>query len=210
MGNSSSGRHGGNPCTDKMNELDVRQLARAGRLSPGQFFGWGWTRRGRKVASVDIQSCAGHVILSYRTRSSNADWQEMNYPVRLTWTPCNYGGERAWWICPVAGCGRRVAILFGGSRYACRQCHRLAYRSQRENEEDRALRRANRLRQALGWVPGIAHDDGNKPKGMHWKTYNRLRMAYYAQSARALAAMAVSLGLATTRLSSISPIKDCF
>jgi ribulose bisphosphate carboxylase small subunit len=27
----------------------------------------------------------------------------------------------------------------------------------------------------LGWKPGIAHPDGPKPKGMHWKTFNRMK-----------------------------------
>lgn len=200
MGGYSSGKRDGKRCTDKMHRLDVRQLARAGQLKPGQSFNLYWTRGGQVTAPINIYTDVGRVSLSYRTRAGQGEWQCVSCKVLLTWTRCNYGGERAWWLCPGVGCGRRVAVLFGGRTYACRQCHRLAYRSQRENEEDRALRRANRLRQALGWVPGIAHDDGNKPKGMHWKTYNRGRMAYYAQSARAFAAMGASLGLAEGRL----------
>ena len=36
-------------------------------------------------------------------------------------------------ICPAAGCGRRVAILYRGGIFACRHCYRLAYASSRED-----------------------------------------------------------------------------
>ncbi len=31
----------------------------------------------------------------------------------LEWTPCNFGGERPWFVCPGKGCAKRVAILYG-------------------------------------------------------------------------------------------------
>jgi hypothetical protein len=52
--------------------------------------------------------------------------------LRIERTPCNLGGSRHWFICPVVGCGRRVAILYGGGIFACRQCHRFAYASSRD------------------------------------------------------------------------------
>ncbi len=44
--------------------------------------------------------------------------------------------------------------------------YRLAYRSQMETAHDRTFRRANNLRERLGWVAGIVHPPGSKPKGM--------------------------------------------
>ncbi len=208
MGGYNGGQRSSKPCTSNMRALDVRRLARAGRLKPGQSFGWSWTRGSSVVASINICTGAGNVTLSYRNRTNEGEWKEMNYAVRLTWTPCNYGGERAWWLCPADGCGRRVAVLFGGKVFACRRCQRLVYASQRESENDRAIRRADTLRRQLGWVPGIAHGDGEKPKGMHWKTYNRMRMDYYAQSNRAFAGLAEQMGLTTARLASINPKTD--
>ena len=73
-------------------------------------------------------------------------------------------------ICPAAGCGRRVAILYGGGIFACRHCHQLAYFSSREDAGDRAARRrAERLRARLGWEPGILNGEGGKPKWMRWR-----------------------------------------
>lgn len=112
----------------------------------------------------------------YRHKSGGGDWQPMDYPVRLAWTDCTLGGRRAWLLCPARDCGRRVALLYiGGSGiFACRHCYKLAYASQRETVDDRAARRADRIRDRLGWEAGILNGEGGKPKGMHWRTFNRL------------------------------------
>jgi hypothetical protein len=98
----------------------------------------------------------------------------------LSWTACHYGGKRAWFICPAKGCGQRVALLYlGGSGiFACRHCYQLAYACQREVSYDRATRRADKIRKQLEWEPGILNGKGFKPKGMHWKTYQKLVMSH--------------------------------
>ena len=107
----------------------------------------------------------------------------------LDWTPCNLGGQRPWFRCPARGCGRRVAILYGGAIFACRHCYRLAYPSQRETADDRAARRADSIRERLGWEPGILNGPGLKPKGMHWRTFKRLKAEHDAFVAESLAGM---------------------
>ncbi|SDY53906.1 hypothetical protein SAMN05444340_11022 [Citreimonas salinaria] len=98
----------------------------------------------------------------------------MRYAVTLDTTRCNLGGARRWFLCPARGCGRRVAVLYGGKVFACRHCYGLAYPSQSESASDRAARRADRIRERLGWEPGILNGYGGKPKGMHWRTFERL------------------------------------
>ena len=45
---------------------------------------------------------------------------------------------------------------------------------------DRASSRADKLRKRLGWEAGILNGDGGKPKGMHWKTYQRIKSQHDA------------------------------
>jgi len=177
MGGLGSGRYwhyGANDITDNYRTLDVRRWQRDGFLNQNRSFGWQWSSNGEKIASIKARTETDQVILTYSHRIGDGDWIKESYPVRLDWTPCNYGGQRAWFRCPASGCGRRVAILYGGTIFACRHCHQLAYPSQRESIGDRATRRVDNIRKRLGWEPGMFNDDGLKPKGMHWRTFERL------------------------------------
>ncbi|MDB5929063.1 MAG: hypothetical protein JWR60_770 [Polaromonas sp.] len=193
MGNSSSGNHGGKRTTSDMLALDVRKLQRDGLLKPERSVSLTWSRNGKPEATIDFQVHTDRVTLDYRQRDRGGEWEAMKYPVRLAFTPCTYGGQRAWWLCPAVGCGRRVAVLYGGKVFACRHCHRLVYKSQRETPTDRAYRRANNLRDRLGWVPGVIHDHGAKPKGMHWKTFQRLQASHDASVAHTMASLSAKL-----------------
>jgi len=194
MGGPGSGNrwhYGAKSSTDDYRRLDVRRWAREGMLRPGYLGGWEWTRRGEVVASIQMRAEKDHVILMYWHRRGNEDWKDGQHSVRIERTPCNLGGSRAWFICPALGCGRRVAILYGGSIFACRHCHRLAYASTREEAGDRAARRADRVRSRLGWEPGILNGNGWKPKGMHWKTFDRLTAEHDRLVNRSMRAIAL-------------------
>lgn len=204
MGGMGSGRgQGGKSTTSDMHPLDIRRLHRAGLLTLGRAFGWQWTICGREVFSIQARSEAGRLILNYRTRSRAGEWRPMEYPVYLEWTNCTLGGRRPWFLCPARGCGRRVAILFGDSIFACRRCHKLAYECQREPDDYRALRRADTIRGRLGWGAGIANPEGSKPKGMHWRTFGRLIAEYRAFANASWAGTAERLGLVNRRLTGL-------
>ena len=199
MGGMGSGRHwywGAKDTTGDYRAVDVRRWQRDGLLAPHQAFGWQWSREGEVVASIRARTEPGRVIFTYRHRSSGEEWKDESYPVRLDWTPCNFGGERPWFLCPAQGCGRRVAILYGGGIFACRHCHQLAYPSQRETYDDRAARRADKIRERLDWGQGILNPKGwQKPKGMHWRTFERLNKEHDAFVAISLAGMAARFNL---------------
>lgn len=182
MGGIGSGRryHSGKDTTSNLRALDIRRLKHEGLLQIGKSSGWYWSRNGVTTASINICTEIDRINLSYRNRSNGSEWQLMEYPVYLELTPCNLGGHRVWFKCPAKGCGRRVAILYGGSIFACRHCHNLAYQSQRETHDDRAMRRADNIRHRLGWKAGIANPPGGKPKGMHWKTFEKLKAEHDA------------------------------
>lgn len=144
------------------------------------------------------------LIYNYRADASKA-WEALDYPIQLQTTPCRYGGARYWFTCPAVGCGRRVAILYLGDKYfACRHCYQLAYQSQREAPGDSANRRANKIRDKLDWGPGIANPIGWKPKGMHWKTFNRLMRQYHVESNQVWVGMTAKMKLIDKRLSDLS------
>lgn len=193
MGGFGSGRKWGKDCTDDMRQIDIRRLARDSRFQGGMACGLQWTRRGEVVASINVAVEADRVWLTYRQRESGGAWTDMHYPVWLDKTACHLGGERVWWLCPAIGCGRRVGLLYGGGFFACRHCHCLAYKCQRETDDDRAKRRADTLRNRLGWEPGILNGEGGKPKGMHWHTFERLKAEHDAFAHRSLIGMAKRL-----------------
>lgn len=201
MGAIGSGRRywqGAHSTVEDFRSLDVRRLQRDGLLVPGIVFNWQWISRDTVVASINVTVQTTCVYLAYRHQSSGR-WKNENYAVALEWTRCNLGGQRPWFRCPALGCGRRVAILYGGAIFACRRCHRLAYPSQRESWDDRAARRADRIRARLGWKPGILNGKDVKPRGMHWRTFLRLTARHDALATQALRAMAQQLGMNSYR-----------
>ncbi|MGZ5524415.1 MAG: hypothetical protein ACXWFF_05325 [Methylomonas sp.] len=173
-------------------------------MMPGRYLDWQWLRDGEKIAAIGVRVESGKLRLIYNYRRNDGDWESLDYPVMLQTTACHYGGMRYWFTCPAAGCGRRVAVLYQGGKYfACRHCYQLAYKSQRETPDDRADRRANKIRDQLNWPRGILNDIGWKPKGMHWKTFNRLMKQYHAESNQVLMGIAAKMKIVDSKFSAI-------
>lgn len=182
MGGFGSGRPSGSgrDTVDACRSIDVSRLHKAGCLSTGWRGGWQWTRDGEKVASITLRAEADRLHLSYRVRIGGGEREDVTETVRIVRVPCRFGGARPYFICPGVvngvGCGRRVAKLYGQGRYfLCRHCYRLVHASQGEGGWDRALRRADKIRQRLGGDPGMAALFPERPKGMWRPTYERLR-----------------------------------
>lgn len=104
-----------------------------------------WTsNRSENKSSIGFQvkiSERGTSITFQYTHTDNfsGSKEELNYPIMLTTTPCNYGGNRYWFICPLSkngiNCSRRVGVLYAISKYfGCRHCGEIAYDSQRQTE----------------------------------------------------------------------------
>ena len=85
----------------------------------------------------------------------------------------------------------------------CNLGGRRAYQCQRETDDDRAMRRADTIRRRLGWEAGIANPEGDKPKGMHWRTFNRMKSKYDAFANASWAGTAERLGLMNRRLTGL-------
>jgi hypothetical protein len=157
------------------------QINLAGCLRPGYRGGLEWKRDGERVASVRLQREQDRLILSYRVRQHDGEWQGVEQPTPIVWRSCRFGGARPYFVCPgiVNGiaCGRRASKLYGAGTYFLCRHYRLAYTSQREDRYDGALRRANNICMQLGGKRGTGSLFPNRPKGMHHKTYKRLQSA---------------------------------
>lgn len=114
---------------------------------------------------------AKNIEVSYTHRS-----KPYQYSIQLTKTSCNYGGHRYWWLCPK--CYQRTSTLYCAGLYVCRHCIGANYGSQLQQPIDRLFSRLHNIRQRLGWQAGIAHGTGERPKGMHHITYERLLVEY--------------------------------
>ena len=148
--------------------IDVREWQRQGWLHTGAQFWWG---------GIMVEVKYERVLLSYRIRRGDEHGLDIEEPVPLTWTPCQYGGQRPWFWCPGWECNRRAAKLYLGGRYfLCRDCHDLVYESQREDDATRLVTKARpKIRRRLGGSSSLVEPFPDKPKGMHWQTYERLR-----------------------------------
>ena len=65
-------------------------------------------------------------------------------------------------------------MLYGGARFRCRKCWNLAYQTQHEDAWSRAITKAQRFRRRLGASESLDEPFPDKPKRMHWRTYDRL------------------------------------
>jgi hypothetical protein len=102
-------------------------------------------------------------------------------------------------------CGRRVIKLYGAGRlFACRHCYRLTYTSRQESAHQRGLWKSQRIRMQLGGSPSMLDEFPDKPKGMHWRTCERLRRRHDAAEERStvgLIGFVERLGCRTSRRS---------
>ena len=177
MGGIGSGRvrlRRARETVDRHWSIDIRQWKRQGMLDARQAFTWNWFHRDRVAASIRVQAASDRVVLSHNARLQDSSDSRTTYPVYLTSTECHLGGERRWFLCPVDGCWRRVAILYAGDVFACRGCLQLAYLSQRKPRSSRMICRIEQIRTRLGWERGFANGNGDKPRDMQWKTFDRL------------------------------------
>lgn len=93
--------------------------------------GWRNSRSGKESAvalTVDVRDDP-HVRFVYTFTERNGEKTDYDYEVSLVTTPCNLGGVRYWFACPM--CGRRVGCLYlvSAGYFWCRHCNDLTYQS---------------------------------------------------------------------------------
>jgi hypothetical protein len=158
---------------ESQKKIDIRLIKKRGHLHPSTSGTLSWGIRGENHNVIGFRVETDRLVLNYFNQQNDGGWEKIKDEIFFTWTPCNYGGNRVWFLCP--GCNRRVAIIYGGKYYRCRHCHNLTYSSQRESKPDRLLRKAQNIRERLGVSGNITVPILFKPKNMHQKTFDRLR-----------------------------------
>jgi len=176
MGGAGSGYHyhwDKKDVVEDYKSLGINWLKREGYLRPGRQSLISWTRNGQPAGSINLAVRQDRLILSY-TYTHAGQSEEVREMVFIDWTRCHYGGTRPWLLCP--RCGRRVGKLYaGGKLFLCRHCYHLAYHTQQMSEPFRLLHKAQKIRKRLGASPDVLDEFIPKPKGMHRKTYDRLK-----------------------------------
>ena len=109
------------PLLEQYPRLDVRYLNRSGLFGGTHRIEWS------DGSAAELEYDGLKIV--YRPAGYPQDLEDR---LGLTWTPCNFGGQRPWFICP--GCGERVAVLCAFPRFRCRACHPLAYGSTHRSE----------------------------------------------------------------------------
>ena len=140
--------------TTSLVSVSVRMLKFADLARGGEGHGT-LNENGRAIASVSIDR---HMFRIRYTCTGDGVQRDIDQSVRLTWTPCHYGGERVWFQCPE--CGRRCGVLYLSWRVACRHCFDMVYPCQ--GDRDRR-----------GWSLYHRWHMDRRPRGMHWVTYEK-------------------------------------
>jgi hypothetical protein len=151
--------------------LDIRKFKREGCLTPGRWFSWQWSTGGNIHSSIGTTVHEDYLLLQYTHKKT----EDVKQRIYFEWTGCNYGGKRIWFSCPF--CGRRCAVIYScGKYFACRTCGNLTYKTSNETPTDRRASKANKLRKRIGAKPGAFNLlPIFKPKGMHQRTWDRIR-----------------------------------
>lgn len=181
MGGYGSGRQNGRPIAEHSLRVDIGWMIRKGLAVPG---GWRksnlrWTCRGEPSGDVsyscdmtDPENSWLELRFSVPDRA-NGQRKHHTQRIHLSYTVPKFGGKRWWMHCPVNGA--RVGKLYvppGGDIFASRKAWRVGYQSQRIAKRDSMFERLFRLQRKLGGEIGWGQPI-SRPKGMHWRTYER-------------------------------------
>jgi hypothetical protein len=196
MGGWGSGRYRHSATTTgESKRVDIRFIRKEGWLYDGRIGVLSWTCWGEPSGTVHYYIRGDTFTLDYKAREPGGEWESIKLPVPLTTTPCQYGGNRYYFLCPGRGCGRRCEVLYSAGLYfVCRKCAGLIYDSQKGGEIDKLIEAKHKLGKRIfesydGW-------GSRKKKGMHWKTFERRYAKYQAYDRMINAAFVDRFGLA--------------
>jgi hypothetical protein len=159
--------------------LDIAAITRAGRLSLGTIMEGQWSVAaplGSRCLAIRYSGDLTNLANANVTFSFRSCGIERHQTVRLVATAPHLGGIRLWFVCPITD--KRTRILYlppGAERFAAREAHNLAYRSQGESDLFRMITQAQNIRTRFNGDLSIHTPFPPRPRSMHQRTYDRLR-----------------------------------
>jgi hypothetical protein len=177
MGGIGSGRYNKyktKPSLANYLSIDLRKINKVITLYHLCGFTLEWNNNGVVTNSVNC-IFDNNILELYYSRSGSHEESSVVEHIELTSTPCNFGGERSWFVCP--GCKRKALILYGANRFRCRKCTGCYHPSSSEGDLYRATRAMCSIQAKLNGSelrPFDGIDGLTKPKWMRHNTYFRL------------------------------------
>jgi hypothetical protein len=160
------GRTGGcgGPTVEQMQSIEIDAFRRAGYVGMPASNWWVYRNRLFSAGIQPLHWNDGNVTLD-------------NQILHVSYLPWHFAGQRAYFLCD---CGRRVGKLYGppGRPWRCRKCYQLTYASRQSAPQQRLILKAQKIREQLGGKLGVLDDFPAKPKGMHWRRDDRLRLLH--------------------------------
>ena len=135
---------------DEARSIDILDIQRNGLFDEGGTGIWTrkWTRNEEVVASISYCLESGEegpigVRFMYTISSRNSEEKkDCDYIIPVVSTPCNFGGKRWWFACPLVinnqFCRRRCRIIYmppASEYFGCRECYQLTYESRQRHRE---------------------------------------------------------------------------
>lgn len=128
---------------DWLLKININWLNQRGFLEGVKAGNINWERSSGGKSSVSVycdtlsDNPSMRLVYTLRDTFTN-EKKDINYRIYFTSTPCNYGGKRWWFICPLVKqgdpCKRRVGTLYKGDElFGCRHCYDLTYLSKNIN-----------------------------------------------------------------------------
>ena len=145
MGGYGSGqRWDSKSTTNGSKRLDIRFIRKKGWLVPGLSGTLSWSIGGEPCGSIRYTNHEDRLVLNYNYTPYDSDEPiPTTQNIYFETTPCNYGGERKWFMCPHCGKRREILYLYG-RHFTCRTCADLNYECQHELPLDRTYRQARK------------------------------------------------------------------
>lgn len=197
MGGIMSGRWGAHTRRRRIGEgtleLPVSALLELAKAPAGRVSGFAWGELLKlRATSGEPEDLLENTLTVRRITFCNMEGVQLG-AVMLAGYRAPFGGVR-WWIdCPQCGHDRRALYFLtascyswaylestGGAvpfRWKCRQCSGLTYHSQRLEPVARLQYKSRKIAARLGKGDASWHCENRyfpKPKGMHWRTWERL------------------------------------